>query len=43
MTLSRGDGTIREAVQAGWSGSSFGIAEGKCVKEPYSGLPRRQF
>jgi hypothetical protein len=43
LTLSRTDGSIREAVQAGWSGSSFGIAEGKCVREPYSGLPGQKF
>lgn len=43
LTLSRTDGTIREAVMVGWSGSSYAIAEGKCVREPFTGLPRRQF
>lgn len=43
LTLSRTQGTIREAVAAGWSGSSFGIAEGKCVREAFSGLPGQRF
>jgi hypothetical protein len=43
LTLSRTQGTIREAVAAGWSGSSFGIAEGKCVREEFSGLPGQKF
>ncbi len=43
LTLSRTNGTIREAVSAGWSGSSFGIAEGKCVREDFSGLPGQKF
>ncbi len=43
LTLSRTQGTIREAVAAGWSGSSFGIAEGKCVRELFSGLPGQKF
>jgi hypothetical protein len=43
LTLSRTQGTIREAVAAGWSGSSFGIAEGKCVRDKFSGLPGQKF
>jgi hypothetical protein len=43
LTLSRAQGTIHEAVAAGWSGSSFGIAEGKCVREKFSGLPGQKF
>lgn len=43
LTLSRTQGTIREAVAAGWSGSSFGIAEGKCVRAEFSGLPGQKF
>ncbi len=43
LTLSRTQGTIREAVAAGWSGSTFGIAEGMCVREEFSGLPGRKF
>lgn len=43
LTLSRTDGVIREAVMVGWSGSSYAIAEGKCVREPFTGLPKRQF
>jgi hypothetical protein len=43
MTLSRTDGSIREAVAAGWSGSTFGIAEGKCTRQAYSGLPGQKF
>lgn len=43
LVLSRTDGTIREAVAAGWSGSSFGIAEGTCVRDAFSGLPGQKF
>lgn len=43
LSLSRTDGSIREAVAAGWSGSTFGIAEGKCVRDSYSGLPGQKF
>jgi hypothetical protein len=43
LTLSRSQGTIREAVAAGWSGSAFAIAEGTCVREQFSGLPGQKF
>jgi hypothetical protein len=43
LTLSRTDGSIREGVPMGWSGSTAGIAEGKCVRDLYSGLPGQKF
>jgi len=43
LTLSRTSGTIREGVPMGWSGSTAGIAEGKCVRELFSGLPGQKF
>jgi len=42
-TFSRSTGTVREAVMAGWSGSSFGIAEGKCTRDLYGGMPDNKF
>lgn len=39
LTLSRTNGTIHEAVAAGWSGYPLGIAEGKRVREALSGPP----
>ena len=42
-TFSRATGKVREAVEAGWSGSSFGIAEGTCTRDLYSGIPGAKF
>ena len=43
LSLSRTDGTIREGVPMGWSGSTAAIAEGKCVRDTFSGLPGQKF
>lgn len=43
LYLSRTDGTAKEYVRAGYSGRTFGLAEGKCTREYFTGLPGQKF
>ena len=43
LSFSRTSGKVREYVEAGWSGSSFDIANGTCVRDLYSGMPGQKF
>lgn len=43
LSFSRTTGEVRESMNAGWSGSSFDIATGKCTRELFSGLPGAKF
>lgn len=43
LSFSRTSGAVREYVEAGWSGSSFDIAKGTCVRDLYSGMPGARF
>lgn len=43
LWFSRTSGKVREYVEAGWSGSSFDIANGTCVRDLYSGMPGQKF
>ena len=43
MTLSRISGKVNEYVRAGYSGRTFGIAEGSCSREFFSGFPGKKF
>ena len=43
LSFSRTTGEVREYMNAGWSGSSFDIATGKCTRELFSGLPGAKF
>lgn len=42
-TLSRTNGAIKEYVMMGWSGSAASLAEGKCTRDSFSGLPGQRF
>ena len=41
--FSRTNGTIREYIMMGWSGSTASLAEGKCTRDLFSGLPGQRF
>lgn len=43
VSFSRTTGDVREYMNAGWSGSSFDIATGKCTRVRFSGLPGGKF
>jgi len=43
VSFSRTTGDVREYMDAGWSGSSFDIAKGKCTRGLFSGLPGVKF
>jgi hypothetical protein len=43
LTFRRATGEVREYVDAGWAGSSFDLASGKCTKDLYSGMPDNKF
>ena len=43
MTLSRTSGKVSEYVRAGYSGRTFGLAEGSCKREYFSGFPGQKF
>ncbi len=42
-TISRIDGKVSEYVEMGWSGSTFELANGKCTKGAYAGIPGNRF
>ena len=42
-TFSRTTGEVREYMNAGYSGSSFDIASGKCTRDLFSGMPGAKF
>lgn len=43
LAFSRTTGEVREYMDAGWSGSSFDIANGKCTRDLFSGMPGAKF
>ena len=43
LSFSRTSGDVREYMDAGWSGSSFDIAKGKCTRDLFSGMPGVKF
>ena len=42
-TLSRTNGTVKEYIMMGWSGSAASLADGKCTRDLFSGLPGQRF
>jgi len=42
-TISRIDGKVSEFVEMGWSGSTFELANAKCTKSAYVGIPGNRF
>jgi hypothetical protein len=42
-TLSRTNGTVKEYLMMGWSGSAASLAEGTCKRDLFSGLPGQRF
>ncbi|WP_420138014.1 hypothetical protein [Sphingomonas sp.] len=42
-SLSRTNGTVKEYIAMGWSGSAASLAEGKCTRDLFSGLPGQRF
>jgi hypothetical protein len=43
LSFSRTSGAVRESIEMGWSGGAATLAEGKCTRDGFSGLPGQRF